>query len=224
MKKTLITLIALAGAACGETAVSYSDFTEYEVASTVNATDFSSNSVTIALTLDVETIKGYFQGTGSHLLVDVIGNNDIGFGTLVKNSTQYFSGAWDQTVDYKMVDNELAAVTDMTSENYWTNAVNASAVFSADRTTGARVVFTLGYEDGTTWQMYGTASSVKSAGWNPTGELTVDTTAVKTLATYDGYITLADAQAIGIKLVPEPATATLSLLALCGLAARRRRK
>ena len=202
-------------------ATSYSDFTEYDVASTINAADFTSNAVTIALTLDVDTIKGYFQGgAGSHLLVDVIGNNDIGFGTLVKNNKEYFSGSWNQTVDYTMT----GVSTDMGAASVWTNAVKASAVFSADQTTGARVVFTLAYKDGSTWQTVGTATGVKSSGWNPTGELTVDTTAVKTLATYNGYITADDAKSIGVALVPEPTTATLSLLALGALAMRRRRR
>ena len=38
---------------------------------------------------------------------------------------------------------------------------------------------------------------------------------------YSGYVNVSS---IGVKVVPEPATATLSLLALAGLAARRRRK
>ncbi len=218
MKKTLVALMALSGVAA---AASYSDFTAYDVASTINAADFTSNAVTIALTLDVDTVKGYFQETdGGHLLVDVIGNNDIGFGTLVKNQTEYFSGSWNQLVDYAMTGSN----TDMGAATLWKDAVMASAVFSADRTTGARVVFTLAYEDGSTWQTVGTASGVKSSSWDPTGELTVDTAAVKTLATYGSYISEDDAKSIGGALVPEPTTATLSLLALAGLAARRRRK
>lgn len=41
---------------------------------------------------------------------------------------------------------------------------------------------------------------------------------------YDGTTGLNGAPNINIPLIPEPTTATLSLLALCGLAARRRRK
>ena len=212
--------VAISGHVGAAEPVKYADFTVSEVAGTVNITDPDTNSITVALTLDPSVLKGYFQGSGSHLIVDVIGDNDIGFGALVKEGNEYFSGAWNQTVDYTMSGSDL----DMGRDALWKDAGLVSAVFSANRTTGARIVFTIAYNDGRMFQTIGTAGGVKSSGWNPTGELTVDTAVVETLATYNGYISLDDAKAVGYRLAPEPATATLSLLALAGLAARRRRR
>ena len=118
----------------------------------------------------------------------------------------------------------------MERDGLWENAYSASLVISADRTTGTRVVFTMNYKDGTVFQTSGTAASVKSGSWEPSG-LTLDTAAVTSVAMYNAYITIDDAKSVGLNMlsesapvVPEPATATLSLLALAGLAARRRRK
>ena len=222
--------------------VTYDDFTKYNVASTVTTTgfDYTTNAVTVAVTLNIDTIKGYFcdvdatwvpnptetnQNAGSwttvsHMLVKVTGNNGIGVGTLVKDDTkEYFSGAWNSTIDYT----PTGIDTDMDRANLWENATEASLVFSADRTTGARIVFTMKYDDGTIFQTLGTATGVKSSNWTPSG-LELDTKAVESVAMYNTYISADDAKAIGTKLVPEPTTATLSLLALAGLATRRRRK
>ncbi len=88
----------------------------------------------------------------------------------------------------------------------------------------------MNYKDGTVFQTSGTAAAVKSNVWSPSG-LTLETAAVTFVAMYNAYITNDEAKAVGLNMlsesapvVPEPATATLSLLALAGLAARRRRK
>ena len=241
MKKTIITILAFVPCAFG---VTYDDFTEFALPTTpgsspttANVTttgfDFSSNAVTVALTLNADVLKGYFQlNSGSCMITSVTGNNAIGVGTLVKNGLEYFSGAWNSTIDYT----PSGVDTDMGRAALWENVQEASLVFSADRTTGARVIFTLTYTDGKdAFQTSGTAGSVKSSGWVPAG-LYVDVTAVESIAMYNSYITLEDAKSIGLDLatvptnpdsgatIPEPTTATLSLLALAGLAARRRRK
>ena len=221
MKKTLITLLAVASCAMGSTT-----WTSYEVAETVTTTgfDFSTNAVTVAVTLNVDVIKEYFNATvgTSNFVIKVTGNNAIGVGTLVKNNTQeYFSAAWNNTIDYT----PSGVDQDMGREDLWEGATNASLVFSADRGTGARVVFTMNYSDGSVFQSSGTAASVKSATWTPNG-LELNATAVQSVEMTNSYISLDEAKAKGTALasIPEPATATLSLLALAGLAARRRRK
>ena len=218
MKKTLITLLAVASSAMG---MGFSDLTEFTVAETVDvgSFDFSTNAVTVAVTLNVDVVKGYFQGTGSHLLLDVTGNNAMGVGTLVKGGNEYLSGAWNQTVDYTMTGSSM----DMGNEAVWSGVEYASLVFSADRTTGARAVLTLGDAHGCIlFQTVGTATGVKSSGWVPSG-LTLDTTAVTSVGMTNSYVSVEQAKSIGFNMLPEPATATLSLLALAGLAARRRR-
>ncbi len=56
------------------------------------------------------------------------------------------------------------------------------------------------------------------------GTLAWNSTYVDSIYVFDSALSSADAQQINTALVPEPTTATLSLLALAGLAARRRRK
>lgn len=54
--------------------------------------------------------------------------------------------------------------------------------------------------------------------------ISVSATYVDSYTVYGGSMTLAQVEAVSkARVIPEPATATLSLLALCGLAARRRR-
>ena len=197
MKKTLITLLAMASCAMG---MGFSDLTEFTVAETVDvgSFDFTSNAVTVAVTLNVDAVKGYFQGTDSHLLINVTGNNAMGVGTLVKNNKEYLSGAWNQTVDYEMVGSSL----DMGNEAVWSGVEYASLVFSADRTTGARAVLTLGDAHGCIlFQTVGTASGVKASGWVPSG-LTLDTTAVTSVGMTNSYVTVEQAKSIGLTCSP----------------------
>ena len=96
---------------------------------------------------------------------------------------------------YNVTKNELA-VRNLSSDNEKNHLVSVS---SADNT-GASAVFT---NSGKDYASYGTVYDMSSLA----GDTQAFTTYVKTML-----------------LVPEPTTATLSMLALAGLAARRRRK
>ncbi len=94
-------------------------------------------------------------------------------------------------------------------------------------TKGTLVVLSLTGTDGTVSNYAGTVDGLK---WT-SGDTTVDSVSfnrnlVERAYLFDNAVGVSDAVALNaaVQAVPEPATATLSLLALAGLAARRRRK
>ena len=79
--------------------------------------------------------------------------------------------------------------------------------------------------DGTTYNYSGTSSGYSFSDLTDINSISFDSDIVKEAYVFDTVSTATAANALNKAiLVPEPATATLSLLALAGLAARRRRK
>ncbi len=111
------------------------------------------------------------------------------------------------------------------------NIVSAAVTFTCDGTTAATVYLTLVDKDGTSTTYYGSNEDLRtSAGLgNDLASLGIRTEYISSVYLMSGIATATEATAmnsaaIAAVAVPEPTTATLSLLALAGLAARRRRK
>ncbi len=116
------------------------------------------------------------------------------------------------------IDGNLGAVD-------WAHVLEASLTLAYNRTSYTAVYLTLGYDNGAVTNYYGS-----NTGWHwssNTGNWTtleVNTNVVDSVYLMKGVATQAEAININEHLIPEPTTATLSLLALAGLAARRRRR
>lgn len=252
MKKTLIALTASAACASALT-VSTEDMTGYaivsgdsvadwtlsgltaqsnkngtvtlsgDIAKTVLVSDKERTHTTIALTLDVSKLSVPTAGTDeqgnptvtSNALLTLDGSTDIGFGI---NSNKQITGMWGDNTNY-MQAGSTNGYTSLTL--IFTFADNGTALHYAPNGT---------YTNGTFWSNSGLKGNVGNI-----SDMTLSTdliSAITSIAVWSGQGNRADndlavsaINALGsIPVVPEPTTATLSLLALAGLAARRRRK
>ena len=211
MKKTLIALMALAGVACGET-ITLSSIEANFVTPPVNAGDCWSGDYTLTFTLTDDytltgsgSVVGFYRGSAV--------NNDYGYNAIVL-------GGSDEALTLTVGRGRANDTVDNG------NGINAGTTF----TFADKVTFTTQIEKGVAYTLTVTGGS---KAMTPT--LTWDGGS-ETLASYNGNMNgnaaltyVVNAGTITKELpatpsVPEPATATLSLLALAGLASRRRRK
>ena len=209
MKKTIIALMALAGIACGATTID-AQFT------TVPTTgdDFWANSYVLTFTLaeeyDIATsgaVIGAYWGTQNNQ-----GGNDPG---LSANAVYLTESNGSLTLN--VGDGKLSSVLGSTGK------LDNTISFELGRGT---TFSTVSIQKGVTYTL-----SVDGADRSMTPTLTWDggsATAAAYNGNMNGYTVTMNygvnpGIAISTPAVPEPTTATLSLLALAGLAARRRR-
>jgi len=203
MKKTLIALMALAGVAAAETV------------NTIDAAwgtaparggEFYSASYTLTFTLDAlytleksGDVLGFYRGSAI--------NNSHGYNAIVLGGTD---DALTLTVGRGRAYDTVGDATGIDADTTFTFASGASD----------KVTFTTTIQKGVTYTL-----SVTGASQAMTPTLTWDGGS-ETLTAYNGNMNgNADlTKALNSGTIPEPTTATLSLLALAGLAARRRRK
>lgn len=253
MKKTLITLMALASCAMGET--TYTVLTDVTKVTSSNATTTIANNTaltgTLALTIDVDSFKdtlGTTTGDGNVFIAKLTGkwednaagslgfltwgNSDTngieGFGEKGGSSGNVHAGLQNcyQAVDGKNPidwDNVVAMTLVMSYEP----PANASVADDTSALTYNMAVSYL-YSDGSITTSGGSNNSKLKFGTVNTfcvSGVTVDTSYVDAYTVYSDYLTVDQVKALSAaRVVPEPTTATLSLLALAGLAMRRRRK
>lgn len=259
MKKTLITLLALAsGLQAEESLVPYlTSYTNDEI----HLTDYAAGSgITVAFTLDVVTLKNYLA-KGADLVkynladvechyvstkdgVTTEGSNKIGIQTNYSSQDSKINvsglyGTWNQGGTYNFglrsedIDPEL--------ESFWTNVTGVSIVLSSGLNVGvasggtaeekgSTAVLTLQktVDGAITYDSYGGSwvNNLYASTFTEVESITFDK-AVKGAVVYDQVVSTQEAKDIGIKafkLIPEPTSTTLSLLALAGLMLRRRRK
>lgn len=107
----------------------------------------------------------------------------------------------------------------------WSRVLDASLTLAYDADYGTTVYLTLGYDNASIVNYYGSNTTWHwSRGVGDWVTLEVNTNVVDSVYLMKGVASQADALSINSRLVPEPAAATLFLLSLAGLAARRRRK
>lgn len=240
MKKTLIALMALAGVA---TATDLMDFTaridDPSIGFTTDSTTFS-----VAITLDPATLKDYL-GAGQPLVkyeliqysvtdtikTGVVTNYSSGGTGKIQSSGLYYR--WGNDYAWSGLcttggDNIITApegVTNLTQID-WDSVAAAGLVytFAPNATKGTQVSFVLLDADNETiFASYNRAAGLTTSSAQP-GDLAF-AGAAKQAFYFNQELTAADVKRVAVQaaLAPEPATATLSLLALAGLAARRRR-
>lgn len=247
MKKTIITLLALAGVAAAATELTYWGEDNNK---------------------DITTISGFsfpYLGNGNshassdiHTAITTVGNTDYNLNfkdennepvSFIVNEALYFNQIYSTgtVTSYTITFGENGSLNAATAYNSWGGAIRFSQ--------GAVVALTVGVSEAQlastaagevfTRTVINSTDTASNAMWNVTDKLTVTATGL------DGYLNVglvddittlqageygymkvlsedenqgaADGISLVFRAIPEPSTATLSLLALAGLAARRRR-
>ncbi len=127
-----------------------------------------------------------------------------------KNVSTGLNTLFTSTTDWNTIDS-LSLVCSMVTND--SGQVSITTAFSIRNTDGT----ILTYGGSSARIHWGTTDGFTASG------VTFNSDLVKTSTTYTGALSLDAAKALSVQLIPEPTSATLSLLALAGLAARRRR-
>ncbi len=229
MKKTIIALLAAASCAMGVTL----EDAAYTTTDSSISFETALSSFSAVVTLDVNALKDVML-RGSELakytLIDFqkTGGNAIGLQTNYSSSNSLINysglyGVWNQGGAYSFGMNAASNGAGMEAESFWTDAVGASVALTYNYDAGTNAVFTISYADGSTTTLGGVANTSLRGSSFAADTVLFSTDFVKKAWVFDSALSVSDATALTTAAIPEPATATLSLLALAGLAARRRR-
>lgn len=230
MKKTLIALLAAATCAMGVTL----EDAAYVTTDSSIALSPADNSLSAVVTLNVDALKNVMVAGSSLAKYTLIefqdtDGNDIGLQTNYSSAAGKIAysglyGTWNQGGAYTLGMNGAAeGGSGMEAESFWADAVGASAALTYSYNTGTTAVFTISYADGTSATLGGVANTTLKGTGLTVDTVLLDSNLVSKAWVFDSVLSVDDAKALTMAAIPEPATATLSLLALAGLAARRRR-
>ncbi len=178
----------------------------------ITTVNFGSDSVGLAIKADNTYGTGLYGTWG--------GNNTLyAFWTDGRGATQtelsklkaYFADHSDTTYTYAALTYEITGTT----------------TSNTAESTGATVYLTLVDSEGNLTNLYGLNGGLKGSGLGDVTSFTYNTALVRYITVDNTVLDATAAAAANMNAIkdsiPEPATATLSLLALAGLAARRRR-
>ena len=227
MKKTLIALLAASACAMGAT----------------ETFDPAVKSGTLAITLNTEALRAIsdvsFDGAGEAKTFFTFNgtwhDGKTGYIGLVNNgsSTSDRTGlycTWQYDAQSK-TNHDISMGSIFTSATNWDNISAITLVYSYNTpdsgATTTNIALSIGYQDGSAVTTFSTTKSdlmFSGTSGFAASSLTIDDALISsyTLTTEFATLDAVKEQSVAM-LIPEPATATLSLLALCGLAARRRR-
>lgn len=227
MKKTLIVLFSACTCAMGAT----------------ETFDSATKTATISLTLDVAALEAIsdvnftgqddtkpnffmFNGSWAENQAGALGLANNGSST---SDTTGLFGSWVKgSTSGKATDTGLGNI--FTTSTNWTLIDTISLVYSystpEEGATTTNIALSIRYTDGAVTTYGENKSNIVFngiSGFAATGVTINDSYAVS-YQVDTTFLSLAEVKAKSESMVPEPTTATLSLLALAGLAARRRRK
>lgn len=238
MKKTLVTLLAAASCsgAFGMTPLSLEEVTTAQLA------ENPTTSATVAMTLNIEALESiagsHFTGTNSAYVffnyTGTWGNGVSGRLGLCNagSSSSHITGiyAYSLTGSTQRKGDSAGLVGLFTPQTDWSSFEMMSLVCSMVNneetgTVSLTSALSIRLTDGSTVTYGGESVDIPNgAGTFTASGVIFASDYVETSSIYTGTLSLDEAKTLSASLVPEPTTATLSLLALAGLAARRRRK
>lgn len=178
----------------------------------------------------------------SHFISAVAVSGQQGFqaGNVSRGSISSYDGS---VADYSTFDDDSNSQTGLTSSTNPSLLTWAQLISGEDGKTLSGMALTMSYtngsesamyltmrfDDGSVTELYGFSTGLKwTQGQKQYSSVDVNTSYVDQVYVFNSAMTKDDALSLNSQAlaaaVPEPATATLSLLALAGLAARRRRK
>ena len=236
MKKTLITLLALAGvASAADFSATLADISSTnKTITTTGIVDGECIAHTV-LTLDVAAIKTYLSSPTDSLtnLVSLKindGSPNVGLSLYGSDFVAHDNTSVGNLTDSLTITEPTGVSTSLEGLGsiFTTDVTDAVLTYSHSAEGGSIAYLTVMKTDGTLLNYADKRGNYKATGNNRHVEtFTFNDAYVLSADAYvvDSVISAADAFTLNKnKLVPEPTTATLSLLALAGLAARRRRK
>ncbi len=243
MKKTLVALFALNTAAMGVTledavATGIGTLTLREAAGEITA-------VAVVDVADLQALMARDAQLIKHTIINFDSSSDIGIQTNYSSydhdrngdtpniiNTSGLYGCWNNEGAYSV---GMNTGTGFESADFWAGGVTAAITLTYEYNKGTNATFVLLDAEGNVLKSVGGTANTGLRGQG----LSFSTIAFDSALVTEGYVfnqvvTTAEAKALGLAAaaatlapapsVPEPTTATLSLLALTGLAARRRRK
>jgi len=241
MKKTLMIVLALAGCSLAEDASLFPSRTSLSLQEVTSAqlAEIPATNATVALTLDVEEMKAVagtnFNGSVAPVIFAFTGTWGASaageLGVCNAGATGTRSGIYAYGKNGNSVSKNVSTGLDtlFTKDTDWNVIDSMSLVCSMVTNESGQVSITTAVSirntDGTITTHGGSSVTMHwggTEGFTASG-VTFDSALVNTSTTYRGALSLEEARALSVSLIPEPTTATLSLLALAGLAARRRR-
>ena len=233
MKKTIIALLALGGVSMGATLDEGAAFTSSTY--TIDSS-WDEAGASVTLLLNVEDFANLFDtatSTARPVFVSMSGSDTHIIGLeahegdrITGASGVVAGGTYDNMYTMNGDDGDSVAAID------WSKVTSAALTMALETSTsGTAWSLTVLNSDGTYTSK---SASLVGLRWSSMGDITniaIDTAVVTQAYAFDGFIKGDSAYAlnkaaieVATTTVPEPTTATLSLLALAGLAARRRRK
>lgn len=248
MKKTVLLLLAAAGMAIGETTSpvqhSYDEQTGCYTLTDSNGNSLINNSnVTVALTLNPSIIKNFSEDDA--YLFTLNGNRSANntYKTaiaiqLYKKENGYTidlcsgnSATYEKDPTYKQWSNEISDYDKLGGHKFDLTSLQSISIIltveekgSDDTATGYVFVTDINGET----HKYASSFTSNYVDTDNITLLEYDDYLVNNITVYNGCMAPEEVSSLGLELlestVPEPATTTLSLLALAGLAARRRRR
>ncbi len=248
MKKTLITLLALSSIALGAT-LTEQDVIAYVYKDSDSFTSWTKSPSTLTLTQEMqdENPTGNLILTGPTFSytnewtdgnTGQMKNRDVfSFAITLNLDTLVTGDGLTQLVVYDGSSNDtgLGITSDGKLVGLWNGGANQTATSALTESGVVTITFSFSNDGYTTYlggEVVHNATGLRGDLGNPITTVKLMEPAIAamqgitfyTQASYNDASFGASAAAINSVLVPEPTTATLSLLALCGLAARRRRK
>lgn len=222
MKKTLITLMALAGVAAADTLT-------FDINRTGNDVTFEFDEAAAQEILTITYTDWTYSGAGNNNVGSWQSPSNAAYQNSFSPDAQLRGNTTDSwTMNFTVTNNteEEISLTQFTFDTYGINGGGSDKNATIPVTlTLAGITTNISLDFGgrtTTGTLDFTGDNAITIGANQTATLALTMAATNGFNTYSGIT--AGSVTYTTPVIPEPTTATLSLLALAGLAARRRRK
>ena len=233
MKKTIIALLALGGIAMG---AAFDDGAAFTSSTYTIDPSWSVAGASVTLLLDVEDFANLFDTATSSarpVFVSMSGSGDKIIGLAAHENDRITGaagviagGTYDD--QYSMSGDDGDGISSIV----WSEVTSAALTMALETSaSGTAWSLTVLNSDGTYTSKTASVTGFRWSAMEDITNIAIDTAVVTQAYAFDGFIKGEDAYTLNkaaIKAatgsVPEPTTATLSLLALAGLAMRRRRK
>lgn len=247
MKKTLIVILALSSVALRPVVLA-TEFKDYSSILTGGTTIFentdplySDSSFSLVVNMNVDQLISQLSTTGTthtnativQLTLGLTGtpsSQDICFSSIYTSTQATTASLWTSLNGGKNGRTNLSGTSNVylseVAETDWVGATGAALCITYDKTAGTNTYLTIQMPEADDIVYTTKDKDLKYGTTRGINGISLNTDIVKQCYTYMEVLTADEASTISKKAmnVPEPTTGSLSLLALAGLCARRRRK